>query len=168
MGIHCRPTIGVIDGGGLTVGFSAYKAMREIGKWTAGADLGLLGPIDAITRAIARNCLKLDPTPTDVARWLEDGRFTYMRTEQSIAPYAEGPLLQHAALVWNQAMTVWRSIGRMDAILFTGGQALALGKIMPEMMNGEGDLLVLSPDPVYDNARGFLKLLRYQMRRRDR
>jgi len=160
-------TIGVIDGGGLTVGFSAYRGLREIGKWTAGADLGLLGPIDAITRQIAADCPRLNPQPVEVAKWLARGNFTYLRQSHDIRPYAEGTLRAHADLVWRQAMTIWRSIGRMDAILLTGGQALALGQYLPEMMNGEGELLVTSPDPVFDNARGFLKLLRYRQRRKE-
>ncbi len=34
-------------------------------------------------------------------------------------------------------------------------------------MNGEHELLVVSPDPVYDNCRGWLKLLRYEARKKE-
>jgi len=159
-------TVGIIDGGGATVNYSAFQGLNEVGKWTAGADLGLLGPIDAIARAIAADCPKLNPTAADVALWLEDGQFTYMRQVHDVQPYAEAPLRQHADLIWRQANSVWRAVGRMDVILFTGGQALALGNIMRETMNSTGDLLLVSSSPTFDNAQGFLKLLRYRQRRK--
>ena len=88
--IWAKATVGIIDGGGATVNYSAFQGLNEVGKWTAGADLGLLGPIDAIARAIATDCPKLNPTSADVAQWLEDGQFTYMRKVHDMQPYAGG------------------------------------------------------------------------------
>ncbi len=52
-------------------------------------------------------------------------------------------------------------MGRLDAVLLTGRQALAIGPYLPDHMNGEHERLVISPDPVYDNCRGWLKLFIY-------
>jgi len=157
-------TVGVIDGGGNTVNFSAFEGLRELGHRTQGANLGIMGPIARIRQEIVHEYPRLSPTLAEVANWLEQGYFSYLGSTVTVDHYAAPVLKEHADLVWNQAMAVWPSIGNLDAILLTGGQAYALAQYMPETMNGEHDLLVISKDPVYDNVRGFLKLLYHQMR----
>ena len=70
-------------------------------------------------------------------------------------------------MIWRQANSIWRDVGRLDAVLLTGGQALAIGPYLPHRMNGEHEQLVVSSDPLYDNCRGWLKLLPYEVRKRE-
>lgn len=152
--------VAVADLGGNTVNLLVTDALEEVGQWTRGDGLGLLKALDQIARAIHSRYSTITPRSREVSEWLARGTFKVGDQELQIAPYAAPYLEPLVELVLNRCASVWDEPGRYQAVLLTGGGALALGQALKARMRGVYSNVTIAPEPVFANVRGYLKLAR--------
>lgn len=152
--------VGIADIGGVTLNLLVTDALDEEARWTQGDGLGLLKAMDAIARAIRADCPGFSPKAREVAEWLARGEFPYQGRSVDIAPYAKPHLEPLVQVVLARMAEVWSEPGRYAAVLLTGGGSAILGPMLKARMNGVYANVTIASDPVFANARGYLKMAR--------
>ena len=153
-------TVAIADIGGNTLNLLVTEALDEIGQWTQGDGLGLLGALDAIARDLRSAHPGFTPRPHEVARWVERGTFPYQGQEHDIEPFARLHLEPLVQMILNRFSEAWPEPGRYAAVLLTGGGALALGSALKARMNGVYPNVLIAEDAQFGNVSGYLNLAR--------
>jgi len=153
-------TVAIADIGGNTLNLLVTDVLEEIGRWTEGAELGLLDALDQIARAIHAQCPGISPTAREVSAWLPRGSFPYGEWEEDMAPYAVRYLVPLVDMLINRLSEAWPEPGRFRAVLLTGGGAMAVGEALKRRMDGVYPNVTVAPDAHFANVRGYLKLAR--------
>ncbi len=153
-------TVGIADLGGNTMNLLVTDSLEEVGQWTAGDGLGLLGALRSIARDIKSKCKGISPKVREVSQWLAAGSFLYKGKPTDIMPFASPHLDPLVQMVLNRFNEVWTEPGRFSAVLLTGGGALALGPMLKQRMNGVYPQVTIAKDAHLANVRGYLKFAR--------
>ena len=158
--VYSTGMIGIADMGGNTLNLLVADHLEEIGQWTRGDGLGVLGALDDVAHMICQQYPGITPQAREVSSWLAVGEFPYQGEKHDIMPIAKpflDPLLNR---ILDQLAEVWREPGRFAAVLLTGGGALALGPVLKERMKGVYPKVEIAKDAQKANVYGYLKLAR--------
>lgn len=151
----------VADIGGNTFNLLVTREMEEIGRWSAGDGLGLLGALEAIAKDIRNKYPGFDPKVHEVAEWVAVTKFPYGTEKIDIMPLATPHLSPLTELIISRMATVWREPKRLEAVLLTGGSSMILGELLKAKMNNVYSNVTIAKDAIFANARGYLKLTYY-------
>jgi len=152
--------VGICDIGGVTLNLLVTDSLREVGQWTKGDGLGLLAALEEIATDLRADYPGFSPKAYEVAEWVDKGTFSYQGQEVDIAPYAEHRLSPLVRLILGRMADVWSEPGRYDAVLLTGGGAVALSKMLKAQMDSVYANVTVAQDAIFANCRGYLKLAR--------
>lgn len=152
--------VAIADIGGVTLNLLVTDNLEEVSQWTSGDGLGLLRALESIADDIKADHGDFSPRAHEVAGWLARGEFPYRDRTVDIAPYAKPHLEPLVDVILGRMGDVWSEPGRYNAVLLTGGGAVALGRMLKERMVGVYANVTIMADPLFGNCRGYLKLAR--------
>lgn len=158
--VFATGVVAIADIGGVTLNLLVADNLEEVGQWTHGDGLGLLKALENIADDIKTDHGDFSPKAHEVAGWLALGKFPYKDGTVVIEPYAKSHLDPLVDIILGRMADVWSEPGRYNAVLLTGGGAVALGKMLKERMNGVYANVTITQDPLFANCRGYLKLAR--------
>jgi plasmid segregation protein ParM len=144
-------TVGVIDVGGKTTNLLSVNHLSEIGRETAGVNVGAWNAVRAVRDWLSNHCPNLDLRDHQVIDAIVARQVRYYGEPVDLTEVVEDVLEPLAEQVLSEATHLWNGGAGLDAILISGGGALLLGPVIRRHFRHAR----MVEDPVFANALGY-------------
>lgn len=145
--------MGIIDAGSKTTNLISVNDLTAVLDESDSFQRGGWDLIAALRDRLVSRFRDLDLTDFEVEAALIKGRIMYRGQTVSLQDEIDDLVSAYCTQIKSFISQKWRSVGKMELILLTGGGAYLLCNVLKK----ELPQLVIDSDPIYSNAAGYYK-----------